>query len=64
MQDRSSPDKFNDLNAKLRNALTQADIFAEQDAAIAEVRAGTLTPEQKQQLLAEKAQIASWGLEI
>ena len=57
-------DKFNDLNAKLRNALTQADIFAEQDAAIAEVRAGTLTPEQKQQLLAEKAQIASWGLEI
>lgn len=57
-------DKFNDLNAKLRNALTQADIFAEQNAAIAEVRAGTLTPEQKQQLLAEKAQIASWGLEI
>ena len=57
-------DKFNGLNAKLRNALTQADIFAEQDAAIAEVRAGTLTPEQKQQLLAEKAQIASWGLEI
>ncbi|MBQ7022057.1 MAG: dynamin family protein [Akkermansia sp.] len=57
-------DKFNDLNAKLRSALTQADIFAEQDAAIAEVRAGTLTPEQKQQLLAEKAQIASWGLEI
>lgn len=57
-------DKFNDLNAKLHNALTQTDIFAEQNAAIAEVRAGTLTPEQKQQLLAEKAQIASWGLEI
>ena len=56
--------KFDELNQKLNAQLQEADIFAEQDAAIAEFRNGTLTPAQKRQLTAEMEQIAQWCLNI
>ena len=56
--------KFDELNQKLKAQLQEADIFAEQDAAIAEFRNGTLTIAQKQQLEAEMKQIAQWSQNI
>ncbi len=56
--------KFDELNQKLKAQLQEADIFAEQDAAIAEFRNGTLTATQKQQLEAEMEQISQWSLNI
>ncbi len=56
--------KFEELNAKLHEALVNADIFAEQDAAIAEVRKGTLTLAQKAQLQTEMDQVTQWGVNI
>lgn len=56
--------KFDELNQKLKAQLQEADIFAEQDAAIAEFRNGTLTATQKQQLEAEMKQISQWSLNI
>lgn len=56
--------KFDELNQKLKAQLQEADIFAEQDAAIAEFRNGTLSAGQKQQLQAEMEQISQWGMNI
>lgn len=56
--------QFAELNKKLARQLEDADIFAEQDAAIAEYRNGTLTAAQKQQLLADMEQIDQWNLNI
>lgn len=56
--------QFNELNEKLKIQLEEADIFAEQDAAIAEHRNGTLSAGQKQQLQAEMNQISQWSLNI
>lgn len=56
--------QFNELNKKLKAQLQEADIFAEQDAAIAEFRNGTLSASQKQQLEAEMEQISRWSLNI
>lgn len=56
--------QFNELNKKLKAQLQDADIFAEQDAAIAEFRNGTLSASQKQQLKAEMEQISRWSLNI
>lgn len=56
--------KFDELNQKLKAQLQEADIFAEQDAAIAEFRNGTLSAGQKQQLEAEMKQISQWSLNI
>lgn len=56
--------QFNELNKKLKAQLQEADIFAEQDAAIAEFRNGTLSASQKQQLAAEMEQISRWSLNI
>lgn len=56
--------QFNDLNKKLETQLKETDIFAEQEAAIAEFRTGTLTPAQKRQLTAEMEQIAQWKLSL
>lgn len=56
--------KFDELNQKLKAQLQEADIFAEQDAAIAEFRNGTLSAGQKQQLQAEMEQISQWSLNI
>lgn len=56
--------QFNELNKKLKAQLQEADIFAEQDAAIAEFRNGTLSASQKQQLKAEMEQISRWSLNI
>ena len=56
--------QFCELNEKLQKQLEATDIFAEQDAAIAEYRNGTLSTGQKQQLQAEMDQISQWGITI
>lgn len=56
--------QFDELNKKLEQMMCGADLFAEQNAAIAEFRNGTLSPAQKQQLVADMEQISQWGLNI
>lgn len=56
--------QFAELNKKLARQLEDADIFAEQDAAIAAYRNGTLTADQKLQLQSDMEQIDQWNLSI
>lgn len=56
--------QFAELNKKLARQLEDADIFAEQDAAIAAYRNGTLTADQKRQLQGDMEQIDQWNLNI
>lgn len=56
--------QFAELNKKLARQLEDADIFAEQDAAIAAYRNGTLTADQKLQLQSDMEQIDQWNLNI
>lgn len=56
--------QFAELNKKLARQLEDADIFAEQDAAIAAYRNGTLTADQKLQLQGDMEQIDQWNLNI
>ncbi len=56
--------QFAELNKKLARQLEDADIFAEQDAAIAAYRNGTLTADQKRQLQDDMEQIDQWNLNI
>lgn len=56
--------KFESFNTRLRLALSDADIFTEQEAAIAAAREGVLTPETKAMLEQDIKLIAQWNCEI
>lgn len=56
--------KFESFNKRLRLSLSDADIFTEQESAIAAAREGVLTPETKAMLEQDIKLIAQWNCEI
>lgn len=56
--------KFSELNDKLEKQLKEADVISDLNAAMAELRSGILSIQQKKLIMEDAELVAQWGLSI